>query len=419
MVVPAAFQLTRAAPRPASRRGALAGIVRTPYPHLNMSRRSFPHETPTVVETPTPPQDFKPGPGASRATTAGTVRFAERAATRGEDYFRDFPRKLLVSALGSGSYLGDCTDEEDTRYHASVRAAISGGVNIIDTASNYRCQRSERAVGHAIVEAIASGEVRRDELLVCTKGGYVALDGAPPVSREAYEAWLNETLFTPGILAPDDLVRGGHSLRPSFLAHQLEQSLTNLGLRSVDIYYLHNPEEQLLVRERSEFLDHIRSAFALLEERAATGQIAGYGCATWLGFRVPPDHKQHLSLADLVTIARDVGGTTHHFRAVQLPVSLAMPEAARLPTQPLGRKLVSLLDAADALGLGVVASAPLMQGRLAEGLPEEVHALFPACTTDAQRALRFASSLPGVATVLAGMRQREHVVENLAAWQNA
>ena len=25
-----------------------------------------------------------------------------------------------------------------------------------------------------------------------TKGGYVALDGAPPASREAYEAWLNK-----------------------------------------------------------------------------------------------------------------------------------------------------------------------------------------------------------------------------------
>ena len=384
-----------------------------------MSRRSFPHETPRAVETPVPPRELKHGRGASRATTTGTLRFSQRATVRGEDFFRAFPRKLLVSALGSGSYLGDCTDDEDARYHASVRAAISGGVNVIDTASNYRCQRSERAVGHAIVEAIASGEVRRDELLVCTKGGYVALDGSPPASREAYDKWLDKTLFVPGILAPDDLVRGGHSLRPSFLAHQLEQSLTNLGLRSVDIYYLHNPEEQLLVRERREFLEHIRSAFALLEERAAAGQIAGYGCATWLGFRVPPEHKQHLSLTDLVTIAREVGGTTHHFRAVQLPVSLAMPEAARMLTQPLGRKFVSLLDAADALGLGVVASAPLMQGRLSRGLPDEVHALFPACTTDAQRALRFAASLPGVATVLTGMRQREHVAENLAAWQDA
>lgn len=382
-----------------------------------MSRRTSHHETPHAVDAPPPPPEFTRDRGASRATTAGTRRFADRALARDGDFFRPFPRKLLVSALGSGSYLGDCTDEEDVRYHASIRTAIAAGINVIDTASNYRCQRSERAVGHAVVEAIASGEVRRDELLVCTKGGYIALDGAPPASREAYEQWLNETLFAPGILTPGDLVRGGHSLRPSFLAHQLEQSLANLGLPSVDIFYLHNPEEQLLIRERREFLEHIRSAFALLEERATAGQIVGYGCATWLGFRVPPDHKQHLSLADLVTIARDVGGTTHHFRAVQLPVSLAMPEAARLPTQPLGRKLVSLLEAADALGLGVVASAPLMQGRLTEGLPEEVHALFPACTTDAQRALRFASSLPGVATVLAGMRHVEHVTENLAAWQ--
>ena len=117
-----------------------------------------------------------------------------------------------------------------------------------------------------------------------------------------------------------------------------------------------------------------------------------------------------------MAVARDVGGTTHHFRAVQLPVSLAMPEAARLPTQPLGRKLVPVLEAADALGLGVVASAPLMQGRLAAGLPPEMHELFPTCSTDAQRALRFASSLPGVATVLAGMRTIEHVRENLHAW---
>jgi predicted aldo/keto reductase-like oxidoreductase len=131
---------------------------------------------------------------------------------------------------------------------------------------------------------------------------------------------------------------------------------------------------------------------------------------------VGPEHRQHVTLAELVTIAREIAGSTHHFRAVQLPVSLAMPEAARVATQPLGRKHVTALEAADALGVGVVASAPLMQGRLASELPDEVRALFPECTTDAQRALRFASSLPGVATVLAGMRRPAHLMENLAAW---
>ena len=57
---------------------------------------------------------------------------------------------------------------------ARVFINVSAVVNVFDTAINYRCQRSERAVGLAIVEAIASGEVRRDEMVVCTKGGYVA-----------------------------------------------------------------------------------------------------------------------------------------------------------------------------------------------------------------------------------------------------
>ena len=381
-----------------------------------MSRRTTDPEKSANVGSLTLPRTSTPGRDSFQATTAGTRRFAARAPETGEDFYRQFPRKLVVSALGIGSYLGDCTDEEDERYRVSVREAISSGVNVIDTASNYRCQRSERAVGQAVVEAIAAGEVRRDELVICTKGGYVALDGEPPPSREAYETWLHEVLFAPGILTPDDLVRGGHSLSPKFLAHQLGQSRTNLGLHTIDVYYLHNPEEQLLALDRAAFRDRMQGAFALLEERALAGEIAGYGCATWLGLRVPPEHKQHLSLADLVTVAREVGGTTHHFRAVQLPVSLAMPEAARLPTQKLGRKLVPLLEAADALGLGVVASAPLMQGRLTVGLPPEMHELFPSCTTDAQRALRFASSLPGMATVLAGMRHLEHVRENLGAW---
>ena len=378
-----------------------------------MSRRAT---IPDSSETDASRRTRKAESASARASTAGTRRFHARIAGLPEEFHQPFPRKLTVSALGLGSYLGDCTDAEDARYRASVRAALAAGVNVLDTASNYRCQRSERAVGQAVVEAIAAGEVRRDEVLVCTKGGYVALDGQPPESREAYERWMEDSLFAPGVLSPDDLVRGGHSLAPRFLAHQLAQSRSNLGLEVIDLYYLHNPEEQLLGVDRETFRARMRAAFELLEERATANEIAGYGIATWLGLRVPPEHRQHLTLADLVGIAREVGGTAHHFRAVQLPISLAMPEAARLPTQPLGKRLVPLLESADALGLGVVASAPLMQGRLAAGLPPEVQALFPECETDAQRALRFASALPGVGTVLAGMRSVEHVRENMGAW---
>ncbi len=349
------------------------------------------------------------------ASPEGTSRYAGRR-TMGAGFERTMPRELEVSALGMGSYLGDCTDEEDRRYETVARDALESGVNLFDTASNYRCQRSERSLGHAIEEAIAAGVVRRDELVICTKGGYVALDGEAPATREAYAQWLEDELVAPGILPRDAIARGGHSLATSFLAHQLEQSRSNLRVAAIDIYYLHNPEEQLLVVDREEMLTQLRSAFELLEERAEAGVIGGYGCATWTGLRVPPDHRQHLSLTELVGIARDIGGAAHHFRAVQLPINLAMPEAARLATQALGRRTVPLLEAADALGIGVVASAPLMQGRLTTGLPDQLRELFPECTTDAQRALRFTSALPHVTTTLAGMRQSAHLHDNLGAW---
>lgn len=380
-----------------------------------MSPRTYDPSPRDGAQLAPPPSTLAPRE-ARHATKDGTKRFVARSSS-GAEFRRQLPRDLSVSALGVGTYLGDCTDADDAAYTSAIRAAITAGVNVIDTAINYRCQRSERAVGRAVRDAIADGEAARDELVLCTKGGYVAFDGAPPETREAYDAWLECELFETDIVDRKELVRGGHCIAPKFLARQLTRSRKNLGVDAIDLYYVHNPEEQLLAVDGATFRQRLRAAFVLLEERAATGEIAGYGCATWTGLRVPPEHRQHLSLAALVGLAREVGGTLHHFRAVQLPVNLAMPEAARLPTQMLGRHLVPLLEAADALGVAVVASAPLMQGRLTEGLPAEMRELLPGCSTDAQRALRFTTSLPAVRTVLAGMRRREHVAENIGAWQ--
>jgi aryl-alcohol dehydrogenase-like predicted oxidoreductase len=354
---------------------------------------------------------------ATRATSTGTRRLADRLDAARADFRRTLPPRLTVSTLGVGTYLGESTDADDAAYDALLRAAIAHGVNLIDSASNYRCQRSERVVGRVLEDALVAGTAARDELVVCTKGGYVALDRTMPSSRAQYDAWLEATLIAPGIVPREALVRAGHSIAPSFLAHELARSRENLRLRTIDVYYLHNPEEQLLGTDRAGFRARVRAAFELLEERAERGEIASYGCATWLGLRVGPGHRQHVALSELVALAREIAGTTHHFRVVQLPVSLAMPEAARTPTQPLGRRLVTALEAADALEIGVVASAPLAQGRLASGLPDAVRELFPDCATDAQRALRFAAALPRVSAVLVGMRRVAHLAENLDAWR--
>lgn len=349
---------------------------------------------------------------AFHATTEGTARYAARYAARLTAGFHRPLAGLSVSSLGVGTYLGECSDAEDARYTAVVRNAVGSGLNLVDTAINYRCQRSERAVGRALRDAIGSGDVARDELVVCTKGGYIPLDREPPPSREGYTKYLEREFLAPGYMRPEEVVGGGHCLAPRFLETQIARSRENLAVRTIDLYYLHNPEQQLDGVDRATFRIRLRDAFATLEERVAAGEIARYGCATWNGFRLAPGSRQHLALEELVALAREVAGEGHHFACVQLPVNLAMTEAVRVASQPLRGRMVPLLEAAAALGVHVIASASLLQGQLAANLPPAIRETFADLRTDAQRAIAFTRALP-VAAALVGMRRLDHLEENL------
>jgi aryl-alcohol dehydrogenase-like predicted oxidoreductase len=357
----------------------------------------------------------KPGDVISgRALAESTQSFASRfAAGFVDDFFRDLS-DLSVSSVGMGTYLGECDDAEDRRYEHLLIAGIKCGLNVIDTAINYRCQRSERAVGNAIREALDSGLASRSELVVCTKGGYVPLEKEPPASRDAYKAYLASEYFDRGIMTASDVVAGGHCLKPGFLSNQIERSRANLGLDSIDVFYIHNPEQQLDVLSRPAFLQVMREAFAELEANVASGKIGMYGCATWNGFRVFPANRNYLSVTELVSAAADVGGNDHHFRVIQLPVNLAMTEAVRLPSQHDGTTNHSLVDIALQAGISVIASAALMQSQLTRDLPPAARSLFPGLESDAQRAIAFVRSLP-VTSALVGMRSVDHLEENLGS----
>lgn len=353
-----------------------------------------------------------------RASEAATAKFAEGFTSRfGEGFYRGGPEGLTLSSIGIGTYLGECDDAEDERYADTIAGALAAGVNVLDTAINYRCQRSERAVGSGIERALAAGTVTRDQVVVCTKGGYVPLDDAPPPSREHYRDYLKREFFDTGVLTPDDIVAGGHSMSPNFLRYAIARSRRNLGLRTLDVFLLHNPEQQATVVPPKALRERLRAAFMVLEDAVARGEISVYGCATWSAFRVPPETKGYLSMRNLLELAREIAGDGHHLRMVQLPVNLAMPDAIRLPTQPgaSGDALLPALNAAAELGLSVMASASLMQAQLTRGLPDTVRELYPSLETDAQRALAFVRSLPGVTTALVGMRSRAHLEENLAS----
>jgi aryl-alcohol dehydrogenase-like predicted oxidoreductase len=351
-----------------------------------------------------------------RATAKATARHAERfAKRRSDEFYRVLDRTLRTSILGLGTYLGECSDADDERYEAVARAALERGINLLDSAINYRCQRSERALGRAIRAAISSGVVAREEVVVCTKGGYIPLEGHAPPSREEYLALVEREYYATGVASPDEVVGDAHSIAPSFLADQLRRSRENMGVETIDVYYVHNPEQQLDVIKPSQFLDRLREAFAMLESRCDGGDVARYGCATWNGFRVTRGTRGHLELADLVAAARDVGGEDHRFRVVQVPINLAMPEAVRASTQRIRGREMPLLHAAAELGISVVASASLLQARLATGLPPQMREALPGFSTDAQRALSFVTGLP-ISAALVGMRSIAHLDENLATF---
>jgi aryl-alcohol dehydrogenase-like predicted oxidoreductase len=343
------------------------------------------------------------------ATTEGTARYLERFRDRvASSHFRK-QHGLSLSSIGIGTYLGSADVATDESYKNAIVRAVELGVNVIDSAANYRFQRSERSIGAALDQLLNNG-FDRDELVLCTKGGYLPFDGAPPRDVRAY---VEDTFVKPGIATFDDIVGGSHCMTPAYLQNQLDQSLGNMGVECVDVYYIHNAESQLGYVSDSEFFHRLRLAFELLERNRELGKLRMYGVATWNGFRVSPKERDYHSLERMVKLAREVAGDAHGFRFIQLPFNLAMPEALTLTNQTFGDENLSVLEAAQRLGVTAVASASMLQGRVAQGLPESVRGPLGSLSTDAQTAIQFARSSPGLTTALVGMSRVEHVEENL------
>jgi aryl-alcohol dehydrogenase-like predicted oxidoreductase len=348
-----------------------------------------------------------------KATSEGTLKYKERFTGLAADgHFRQ-SQGLWMSSIGLGSYLGAVDERTDAAYRSAVKRAVELGCNVFDTAANYRCQRSERNIGDALADLFAQGGPARDEIIISTKGGYIPFDSTPPRSHQEMIAYIEETFIKPGVCKWDDFVQSSHCMTPGYIAHQLDQSLRNLKLECVDIYYIHNPESQLAEVSRDEFYKRLRAAFEFLETAVANGKISIYGTATWNGYRATSNSPEALSLERVVETAREVAGDDHHFKVVQLPFNLAMTEAFTDVNQTLQGKKVTFLEAAAGLGVTVVASASVLQARLSAGLPPNIGLSLRGLRTDAQRAIQFTRSTPGIEVALVGMSDIAHVKENL------
>lgn len=352
--------------------------------------------------------DLVPG----RATSAGTRAFALRQDAAPDHFSR--PDALWLASLGFGSLRGQPGGVDDLLYRSAFSDYLEAGGNVLNTALSDRFQSSERALGHALRRAFAERKVAREEIVVVTKGGALTPDCERVRDHASAQRDLYATYIDSGILALEDVHRG-HALTPRFLLDQIERSRRNLGLATLDYYLVQEPEIHLRELGVDGFRRALAIAFEALEGAVVRGAIGAYGLATWDGFLLPDSDRSHLSIVDLFEVALEVGQADHHLRAIQLPYGLAMGEGAVLASQlgPDGQSR-AILESLRDTGTVVFASAPLYGGRLVGRVPDFVRAAFPETGSDATAALQFTRSSQSITCAVVGMRDSDHVAENMA-----
>ena len=334
------------------------------------------------------------------ATPEATSEFARSSGALPENY-RVFGG-LSLSNVGVGTYLGAEDGATDVAVRRAVSDSVRSGMNVIDTAINYRSQRAERSVGRAISDLAASG-VPRESLFVSTKSGYVTAD-----SEEGLGFWeyVEREYVSAGLIGRGEITPQYHCASVKYLEDQIERSRRNLGLECIDLAYLHNyVEGQSGSADGDRLSENLFEIFGMYERKRREGAIKYYGMATWESLRAEPG-KGLMDLDEAVSAAEQAGGKDHGLRFVQLPFNMYYDQALLRRNHAGGAE--SALQAAERLGVGVFASVPFMQGRLlSAGTMPEFGDLPPNL-----RALQFVRSAPAMVAPLVGHKDAAHVSDN-------
>lgn len=282
-----------------------------------------------------------------------------------------------LSDLGVGTFKGIDDEGDDQEYAQSINYLLNNNVNVIDTAINYRNQRSEKLIGSILKNK------NRSEIFLITKGGYVAQNFKH-------------------LLRSHELA-SSHSCRSDLINESLMRSLLNLQTK-IDCYLLHNVENGFEHLDQEQFYKQLTTTFALLEQRVNDGSIVNYGISTWDGLRVDTNNKRFLDLNRVLECAEIAAGRNeeNHFKYIELPYNPVQHEASTLKNQMLDGETISTLDYALKKNLKVFVSSPLNQTKV----DKSYKGLSPIITS-----LNFARSHQGVTTCLPGIRQLSHAQE--------
>ncbi len=348
----------------------------------------------------------------SYATKEGTFGYLKKFGNYSKDFYR-FNGELFFPSLGIGTYKPEPYKEENyiINYGEAIKTALRNGIHFIDTAINYRYQMSEREIGEALAEMIDTGEITREEVIIASKAGFIPLDF--PFPENPY-GWIQKNMIDTGLSTKEEIVIDQHCMSSKYLRWSCEQSLKNLGLESIDIFFLHNPETQLGYIDQEVFYDRIETAFILFEEMRREGKIVAYGIASWNGFLYEEDHTEYISLTKIMEIARRIGGEDHGFKYLQSPFNMAKPHAYGYANQLCDDGLYyPLMNACSQFGMTFLGSSPLLQKNLFKRpfSAKTGELMNTGELSDVASALQFARSA-GAITAIFGAVDPSHVLDN-------
>jgi aryl-alcohol dehydrogenase-like predicted oxidoreductase len=268
---------------------------------------------------------------------------------------------LTTSRLGFGAYRVDTKEPE---HRAALKKALHEGVNLIDTSTNYMDGDSERLIGSVLGELTKNGELTREEVIVVSKIGYVQGNNLKQAEarEQAGHPYPNIVKYAEGIW---------HCIHPDFLADQLTLSLDRLGLATLDVCLLHNPEYFLseaahhaggdLAATREAFYRRIEQAFTFFESQVAAGRIRYYGVSSNTVTADPSD-AEAASLSRMcdaaIAAAASRGLTRHHFAVLQCPMNLYEAGALMTPNTGVDQH-ETVLEVAQRKGIAVLVNRPL------------------------------------------------------------
>lgn len=275
--------------------------------------------------------------------------------------------------------LGDTVDAD--RAAAIVRAALDHGVNSFDTANGYATGRSETILGDLLAG-------QRDHVQIATKAGIYPGDAAghPLLSREG-------------------------------MTRSLEASLARLRTDHVDVFYLHQPDRSVPLHE----------TIAAVGQLMAQGLVRSFGVSNYAAWQI----ADILTVCDQLSVPRPiVAQQLYNLLARRVEDEyLEFAITHELPTMvynPLAggllaaRHVTADLAAAGRFGSSVLApmyrdrywNAPTRAAVTALAKIASEHAMTPV-----ELAIRWCLSKPGIASVLLGASQSEHVTANARAVQ--